>query len=333
MRSRVAVVLLTAAAYVGAARADVVAEESSLSTMSTDVVLELLESWGLTAAFGAAFREHEVSGADLQTYFMRGRVDAETFAPAAHPFQWDKLWDKLENVVKQHEASKTIRRRLATAGSASGLRIRSDNARVSFGPDDATFIERTEDGGLAVNGTIEMMMADGSRSPLVDTESFKEMVGDMVREAVGVRACAYGLTGEYCNETCTDVSYYVMPGCFYHDTPSEELQLESAAAFLGWYHPDLEAATIQCCSDTTCTRKVPGTSTCLAGSRTTSDPFAVFVTYDAAKKKCEDNGLRLCTVDEYLEEGHDCCGSGCSYDHTVVWTSDMQYNCGGRQSY
>ena len=156
---------------------------------------------------------------------------------------------------------------------------------------------------------------------------------ELVLDAVSSRACEYGKTGTYCNETCTDVAYYAIPGCFYHDTPATELQVEDAAAFLGWYSPDLEAATIQCCSDTTCTRKIPGTSTCLGGTRSATAPFDVYVDWYTANETCADNGLRLCTVDEYLEVGHDCCGSGCSYDHAVVWTSDMQYNCGGLQSY
>ena len=39
------------------------------------------------------------------------------------------------------------------------------------------------------------------------------------------------------------------------------------------------------------------------GTRSSSDPFAVFVTYDEAKSTCEDAGYRLCTLEEMMEEG------------------------------
>ena len=333
--------LATAAAMcVCAARAYGVGAHSTLLVdMSTTDVVELLGSWGLGTAFGEPFLDHNISGSDVQIYFKRGRVNQKSFAPYAQPFQWDKLWARLESMVPSkaapvaHTRQRKRRRRLSAA-TPSGLRITTDDATVWFGPDSDAYIERSGDGVLGVNGTLSMLQADGSSNPFIDTETLKTMVSSIVKEAVSGLACEYGTTGTYCNETCPNVSHYVMPACFYHDTPStEDLQLEDAAASPGWYRPELEAATIQCCSDTTCTRKKSGTSTCLAGVRSQSAAYDIYVDWFTANQTCADNGMRLCTVAEFLVEGHDCCGSGCGYDASAAWTSDMQYDCGGLQSY
>ena len=54
-------------------------------------------------------------------------------------------------------------------------------------------------------------------------------------QALGRRKCATGLTGDFCNETCTDVSYYAGAGCLYHDDAATNLQVQEAAAFIGFF--------------------------------------------------------------------------------------------------
>jgi len=92
----------------------------------------------------------------------------------------------------------------------------------------------------------------------------------------------------------------------------------------GWKEGDLqpglfdgttEAGEIVCCEKDgsgSCSRKTKD-GQCRSGHNT-----AFKVTWEAAKKHCEDDGKRLCASQAELDT---CCNSGCQYDNQLVWTS------------
>lgn len=77
-----------------------------------------------------------------------------------------------------------------------------------------------------------------------------------------------------------------------------------------------DSAHTRCCSDT----PIPGwTQKDWCSVYTTSGSCSGEITYDAAVQFCANEGGRLCTKEEYLDNCAS--GTGCNYDHELLWTS------------
>ena len=131
--------------------------------------------------------------------------------------------------------------------------------------------------------------------------------------AAGMRLC----TMEEIDSVCCGT------GCSYDGQriwSSSEAQCDSSYT-LKWTHGceggpgpvprfQTDRISVRCCSQdgSSCTAYSSG-STCFPGS----------ATYTEAVQACTAAGMRLCTREEYDSV---CCGTGCSYDHNSVWTSN-----------
>ena len=81
------------------------------------------------------------------------------------------------------------------------------------------------------------------------------------------------------------------------------------------YDANSRSAEVQCCSldGQFCYRKNPDSGKCWSGNND-----ALKVTWCEAYEMCTSAGYRLCKNQEEMDR---CCGSGCFYDYTLVWTS------------
>ena len=95
--------------------------------------------------------------------------------------------------------------------------------------------------------------------------------------------------------------FYVDDGC-QSDTASGD-------NVVGSYQPKSFKAHVRCCSS-------EGDKCYTLGNCRDADNA---VNYDAARKKCESSGYRLCTKDEILNDV--CCKGGGDCDFYTVWTS------------
>lgn len=71
--------------------------------------------------------------------------------------------------------------------------------------------------------------------------------------------------------------------------------------------PEYEIAGIRCCG------KKDAASFCPSGD-------CQLVTYETAKRRCAEEGMRLCSVEELL--AGETAGTGCGYDNAYVWSSN-----------
>lgn len=248
------------------------------------------------------------------------------YFPMCTETHWRKLWYQI-NEVKGHSSDRekrklsqsahSKRRFLSNGGDAesgTGLYIRNNMSAIVMGTESDVVLRRTARGALSIENSVVI-----SGELLSYGSSF---------------ACKRGWTGEFCNETCTDISYYVMGSCMYNDG-HDAGTVATYVPFSGFYRPNLKSAAVQCCTADTCTRYNKN-SECLIGSfsTTTTGWYKDFlVDYDTASNICKDIDQRLCTSDELLDKNHDCCASGCGYDFLPIWTSTVQFNCNGAFTY
>ena len=104
-----------------------------------------------------------------------------------------------------------------------------------------------------------------------------------------------------------DIHYIALDGC---STNTAKGVLSSQN-----YYPNNSRAELQCCSidGQHCQRRNPLTKKCWSG-----DNDVAKVTWYEAYERCTSAGHRLCKSQEELNR---CCGSGCHYDDTLMWTS------------
>jgi len=86
-----------------------------------------------------------------------------------------------------------------------------------------------------------------------------------------------------------------------------------------------DTAAVRCCSSDE--HQDPCVSP--GAPKTTGDPntcdLYTSVTFHDAVAVCDNLGMRLCTNDE-TATGSQCCGTGCGFDHKLVWISDAALN-------
>ena len=97
----------------------------------------------------------------------------------------------------------------------------------------------------------------------------------------------------------TEEEYYVEDGC-----PTSGIDVE------GSIQPKSYHAAVRCCAN-------DGES-----CQTPFDCPTNKMSFDDAKFKCNEMGLRLCTKDEILSEV--CCGTGGGCDNHFIWTSTSE---------
>jgi len=106
---------------------------------------------------------------------------------------------------------------------------------------------------------------------------------------------------------------YAFDGCSDYKQPKKGQGWKEGDSRPGYYD-GTSLAHIVCCGGEKCSRQDCPSGT--AGKET-----ATPVTWEAAKEYCESKELRLCASQAELDT---CCGGGCQYDNSLVWSSVMK---------
>ena len=135
------------------------------------------------------------------------------------------------------------------------------------------------------------------------------------------------------NPICLDSTEKTIPAGL---LPVDSTASDGAGGLLPWREHDGNKIVVRCCGKppnnvgATCESN-PATNNmqqgnCYTGDAGSGGTGAVGIDWAKAKELCEDDGRRLCSVQELYSVdagGAGCCGTGCSYDNYVVWTSDV----------
>jgi len=112
-------------------------------------------------------------------------------------------------------------------------------------------------------------------------------------------------------------SYYAFDGCSDYKQPGKGQGWKDGDNRPGYYD-GASLAHIVCCEidmeGKTCSRK-----DCPSGIA--GQEKATPVTWEAAKEHCKSKEMRLCASQAELDT---CCGGGCQYDNSLVWSSVMK---------
>jgi len=106
---------------------------------------------------------------------------------------------------------------------------------------------------------------------------------------------------------------YAFDGCSDYKQPKKGQGWKEGDSRPGYYD-GASLAHIVCCGGEKCSR-----TDCPSGVAGNED--AAPVTWEEAKEYCESKELRLCASQAELDT---CCGGGCQYDNSLVWSSVMK---------
>jgi len=142
-------------------------EGTDVASLSVDSVLETIDSWGLSYAFGAEFKRQQVDGFQL-LHINKDTVDPSAY-PNAQPFHWSALWTRMKNcgfggpssTVAVEKAPLERRKLSSSDDSASGLHIKSNNSAIILGPASDIELRRESDNVLGVHNHLRFCDDNG----------------------------------------------------------------------------------------------------------------------------------------------------------------------------